>query len=149
MIVHHGNTLFNKYSWKEITKKYRERASGFPFAAREIISRMENNAMNSQQKSTLPHTVAIRGCQVPGWTCFFRTWMSPAAERWKRAQKAWEARGTSSGHSLPGTSTGTVQLAIFWTQTISSRVSGSGALLRAHFRRLIFTQTLGKGRKFS
>lgn len=40
-----------------------ERASGFPFAAREMKSRMESSAMNSEQSSP-PHAVALRG--VPG-----------------------------------------------------------------------------------
>lgn len=52
MIIHHGITLLSKYSWKEITKKYRE-GIWLSFCSQGNGSRVESSAMSSQQKGTI------------------------------------------------------------------------------------------------
>lgn len=83
-----------------------EKAPGFPFAAREIISKMENSAMNSQQKSTLTCIMVIRGVLGAGVYLLLPDMSLMSISETEMGPKVWKARGTSSVHSLPGITTG-------------------------------------------
>lgn len=103
-----------------------EKASGFPFAAREIISRMENRCHELTGKEHLDLHHGCKVCWVPGCTCFFRTWASRASQRQNRAQKSEKPEAPAACTVCLTLLRATVYLTIFWTQTISSRASVSG-----------------------
>ena len=83
-----------------------EKASSFHFAAREIISRMENSTLNSQRKSTSTCIMVVRG--VLGAKVYLLLQDISLMSIWEAEMgpEVWKARGTSSVHSLPGITKG-------------------------------------------
>lgn len=148
MIIHHGNTLLCKYSWKEITKKYRE-GIWLSFCSQ---GNCIQDGKQCHELTAKEHLALYRGhqrgarCQgMPassGHECHqqLRGGKGPKSLRIQRHQQwlqpAWHFHGNSP-------------VDLFEHKPEAQGFQEVGALLRTHFRRLIFTQNLGKLRQFS